>query len=146
MMSNYRVLGGLWIEVSRYGVLVTFLWLLELGCVQAVTLYECPGADGVPLFQQMQCASAGGSELQVETHTSPWRVVKVPKNAKAAKKRRRKPRRVSQKKQVSEVSCWRAEKRKEKAGRKLRRGYKPSEGERLRHKRRDAEEYLRRFC
>ncbi len=146
MMANYSGMDGLWVKVLRYGVQVTFFGLLALGPAQSATLYKCPGVGGAPQFQQMRCSVEGGAEVQVDTRTSSWRRVKSSNQPKTSKKKRIKSKKVSQSKPVSEASCWRAEKRKEKASRKLRRGYKPSQGERLRQRRRDAEEYLRRFC
>jgi len=146
MMTNYRVFNRLWAKLFHCGACITF-FLLWLPCyVHSVTLYKCLGPDGTPQFQQLQCTTANGAEINLDTNVSPWRQVRPVKKLRRKAEKSTAKKKGSRKKTVSEVSCWRAEKRKGDAVRKLRQGYKRSEGERLQQQRRDAEEYLQRFC
>jgi len=147
MMKNYRVFAVLWIWFVGVVAWVTLLWGLAPAYVYSATLYRCPGVDGVPQFQQTRCAA--GAEVQLDDNALPWRGVTTPKKTKkrrTKKKRSKATKKVAQKKRASEAACWRAEKRRDKAARALRRGYKAGKGARLRQRRRDAEDYLRRFC
>jgi hypothetical protein len=45
-----------------------------------------------------------------------------------------------------EEKCWKKERQLEEVNRRLRAGYTASEGQRLRHKRAEHEDYLKRFC
>jgi hypothetical protein len=42
--------------------------------------------------------------------------------------------------------CWKKQRQLDEVNRRLRAGYTPVQGERLRQRRRDYEAYLRRFC
>lgn len=142
MMKNYRVFCAFKRMFVELVVWVTLLWGLAPLYSHSATFYKCPGVDGIPQFQQTRCSR--GVELRLHANTLPWREAAALKKRKAIKTKPKAPKKVNQKK--SAVACWRAEKRRDKASRALRKGYKPAQGERLRVRRREAEEYLHRFC
>lgn len=131
--------------------------LVLLGIPQlagAARVYRCPQADGSVSFQQMACQQ--GEVLRIEVPATGWSGARPEKKQKTAATP--KPRVASARPAARQGSqtdwqgkgeskaCWGKRQRLEKARAKLRRGYQPAQGERLRRQRDEYEEYLRRFC
>jgi len=120
----------------------------------AATVYRCPQPDGSIAFQQTACSQ--GEMISVETPASGWNGLRADEQARL--KNRPQPRNESSKSankagaqtdwqgKGESKTCWGKRQQLEKARTKLRRGYKPAEGERLRRQRDAYEDYLRRFC
>ncbi len=115
------------------------------------TVYRCPDAQGHIQFQQHPCSGDAGEEIYVEAESKIWAPVPNAREIiSEGSARQNKPRKKGStrrgKSSGSDKSCWKAEQKIERIQWKLRKGYKPAEGERMRQQRRELEEYLRRFC
>ncbi len=120
----------------------------------ASKVYRCPQADGGVLFQQTACSQ--GEVLRIESPAVGWSGLRPAEKAQLQKDRpptadkaRSAAARGSQtdwQGRGESKACWGRRQRLEKARAKLRRGYAPAEGERLRRQRDEHEDYLRRFC
>jgi hypothetical protein len=126
--------------------------LLLAAAVDAAEIYRCLGDAGEVLFQATACSgghalnpaplnSLGGelrpgerALLERAAQAAPARA-KARRNGPAGAERRRAAER-----------CLAKRQQRDRLAARLRRGYKPAEGERLRRRRDDYEEYLRAFC
>ena len=118
----------------------------------AEQVFHCIQDDGRSSFQRTRCAGEGES-IVVDTVQGGWTslrpgeksLLKSYRERDARLKRRsRKP--ASKTKPAETTSCWSKRRRLDAVQAKLRRGYKPSQGEGLRRKRDDYTEYLKKFC
>lgn len=140
--------------IIRIPPLLAATFLLSFNNADAVTVYRCPQPDGSVAFQQTACHQ--GEVLDVEVPATGWSGLRP--EEKAQLNAEPKPMVAAGKSPAAEGSqtdwqgkgdsktCWGKRQRLEKTRAKLRRGYKPAEGERLRRQRDEYEEYLRRFC
>jgi len=107
----------------------------------AVTFQDLPcGQDSVAVLKRTPAASSG-----LRASEQRWlreREKRAPRKVRAAPQRGNA--RSSAKKQ--EQRCWKKQQQLDEVRAKLRRGYKPSQGERLRRKRRSLDDYLSRYC
>jgi hypothetical protein len=112
-------------------------------------VHRCLSPDGKIAFSQLPCArDTAQEELTVKDRRSGW----VPPAGDSARRRRPTEERsggggddeAAQNKR--EEQCWKKRRQLDEVNWKLRRGYKPSQGDILRHKRRSYEDYLRRHC
>lgn len=110
------------------------------------SVYRCENAAGGIEFSQRPCVGTG-EEVIIEDRLTGWtppagspatRVEQAPKRKTGAA-----PVRAAAK---SETACWNKRHQLEQVNRKLRRGYRPSQGVELRHKRRVYEDYLSELC
>jgi hypothetical protein len=117
----------------------------------SAAVYRCDGDP--PRFQDAPCgstgvasvvpAAGGGSGLRRSERN--W--LRTREAARQAAKPKRSQRRSgSGKVAQQEQRCWRKRQQLERVKAKLRRGYKPAQGERLRRSRKQYEEYLFRYC
>ena len=128
--------------------------LLPLLCLSLpvnAAVYRCDGDP--PRFQDAPCdstgivgavpASGGGSGLRRSERV--WLRAREARQSVAKPKRsQRKP--GSNKAAQQAQRCWRKRQQLDRVKAKLRRGYKPAQGERLRRSRKQYEEYLFRYC
>ena len=129
-----------------------------LGCCLCLAMpafagiYRCDTPRG-PVFQDHACdqgsfvaldepSAAPGSGLR----DSERRWLRQREAQAAAKRTRRANRKRRPDDKAQQRRCWNKRASLEKVGAALRRGYKPSQGERLRSRRRELEDYLSRFC
>lgn len=113
-------------------------------------LYRCTDAQGNVELQQTTCASGQQDDIFIEDIRVGW----VPPKVKAEK--RKSPKKsasrigsTAQKKRDREKqqkSCWKSRQKLERIEWKLRRGYKASQGDKLRFQQDQHESYLRKFC
>lgn len=132
------------------GVWVTFLISSMTSGPVVSGVFRCPdGSDGV-IFQQIPCAQ--GVEVELDIRTTEW--VASPQgrsgqgrgSAKAGSRDQAALGRAARAERKQKQACWKAGQRIERIEAELRRGYKPSRGERLRQQRREQSDYLREFC
>lgn len=132
------------------GCLITLSLLILFPLAGASAVYRCPDADGAVLFQQLPCSA--GSKVELDVGTTEW--VNTPASSSARNKPKPKKkrasattqRRLTQDNKKQQQACWKARQRIEKIEWDLRKGYKPSRGERLRQQRRQQKDYRRQFC
>ena len=132
------------------------LWLMVFGCWITVcvtplsageTVYRCTDEQGRVLFQQTPCAEKG-EVIDIEVDSSIWSPVTNAKKilAKGVKKPRKKTRVSRTRSNSQDKVCWKNKQKLERIHWKLRKGYKPAQGERLRQQRRELEAYKKEFC
>ncbi len=133
--------------VRYWGVITVFLGLCWGMPVEA-TVYRCTDEAGGVVFQQVPCAD--GEVVDLDVRTTRW--VASPKLERSSSPRKRKRRdadalsRKARAEERQQKACWRARQAVERISRNLRRGYTASQGERWRQRRREKEDYIRRFC
>lgn len=118
------------------------------GFSDSTKVYRCTGEHGQVEFRQGRCVDGSQQELEIKDVEVGW---EAPAAAVEVEKR---PRKTIKRKSVAssgnskkrEERCLKTEQKLENINRKLRRGYKAGKGADLRHKRRQHEEYLERFC
>jgi hypothetical protein len=112
-------------------------------------VYRCQDAAGRTEFRQTPCPGAEGVPLSLDAPRIGW--IK-PESSRTQRERVRPPAAVTasavpqRPSPAQQRRCWKREQRLQQLQRKLRQGYKPSQGERLRRQRDEQEAYLRRFC
>ncbi len=119
----------------------------------ATSVYRCVASNGNLEFRQTPCTSgAEGQEMRIEDRRTGWKpartkIERKPKGPPAAATRKRKTEKRNHPALARQAEkCWKRRRLVEAINRQLRHGYKPATGEKLRHKRRVHEDYIRRFC
>jgi len=129
-----------------------FLMILAANVVADTNLYRCVAPDGKIEFRQTHCAGgAEEEEVQVEDRMTGWEPAKTKveeetKDSTKSDDRKRKADKKAAARARQEEKCWKKKQLIKDINWKLRRGYKTSTGEKLRHRRRAYEDYIRRFC
>jgi hypothetical protein len=136
-------------------VLAGFVCLLPLslaGIAEAAAVYRCVGEQGEPRFQQQACAGVG-EKVELPPPAARWEALRPAERrllqtyrGQSSAGQAASPERRPEKPQVSERSCWEKRRRLVRVSARLRRGYKASQGERLRNRRDDLAAFLRRYC
>lgn len=127
------------------------LFLVVSGTTHAATYYRCMLLDGSVEFTQRPCVGGGGSTVAVEDRLIGWESPGyAPLSATSSKKSKKSSKaklRVAQKnRKKREKACFKKKQSLENVNRRLRAGYKAGQGKKLRHRRRQIEEYLDAFC
>ncbi|MES9878643.1 MAG: DUF4124 domain-containing protein [Candidatus Sedimenticola sp. PURPLELP] len=114
-------------------------------------IYRCEGEGGRAEFQQVPCADKSIKPLELSPQVVDW--VAAPRlksgsagGSKAKKSTRSRGSAAARKRTATAEKCWRNEQKLERIQWKLRKGYRPAEGERLKQRRRELEAYGKRFC
>ncbi len=147
--------------MSRLFYYTIFLLANLVGCSFATSIYRCTGSDGIPVFSQVAC-SPDATVVTPSVESSP---AVVPDSAglrdseRAWLKQWEKQRRsrilrgagVNRSKQYrqstgSEQRCLGKRQQLARISARLRRGYKPSQGEKLRRRKGEYQDYLNAFC
>ena len=136
-------------------LLCIILWMLCAAPLWAARIYRCPQADGGISFQQQACA-AEGQLIETGEAQAVWSALRPDEKRLYEKYRQRDRERQLRKRQArrqtarmekaDERACLLKSQRLDSVKARLRRGYKAGQGEALRRKRDQYEEYLRRFC
>ena len=131
---------------------------LALFCLPALaaTVYRCDGPEG-PAFRDRPCER--GVALDLDSAASDSRPagpglrpgerewLRAIRRREAQQRPRPAPRASAQAARDARARrCWRKRQQLEAVRARLRRGYRPAEGERLRRRRHSYEDYLSRFC
>jgi hypothetical protein len=141
-------------RLYRYFIL---LIALMAGASSAADVYRCSGESGEVSFSQFPCAAA--STIVIRESREPDSFAGGLRASERAWLRAREQKRSAPRRQTRETAEKRAEARVKQAyrcrrkraeldavGAKMRRGYKPAQGEKLRRRRRAYEDYLAAFC
>lgn len=125
------------------------------GAASAAEIYRCTGASGEPEFSQRPCAAATLVTISPSA-APPSKGLRATERAwLAARERRQKAQRrrpssrsasTSGQRQKQSYRCRDKRRALQGVRAKLRRGYRPGEGDRLRRRRRAYEDYLATFC
>lgn len=142
--------------VVRRTTLASLLWCLALGlAADESRVYRCIAPDGRVEFRQFPCHGRDTSDLlQLDDRPSGWvppKPSEVFDRRPDDKSRARSTASSNASREAAadrrrEEKCWNKEHQLEQVNRKLRKGYRAGEGESLRQKRREHQDYLRRFC
>lgn len=115
-------------------------------------VYRCDDGGGTPSYQQTPCAHGGGA-VELSPPAARWEGLRPGERElldryrrEDARPARRRAARRSRDDGPSERSCGQKRQRLERVSAKLRRGYKPAQGERLRRRRDELYEFIRRYC
>ncbi len=108
-------------------------------------LYRCEGEYGQVEFRQTPCIEGRQQEVEVENVLMGWDAPAVKVDVKK-RKSAGKTRKVGNKSAKNDERCFKMRQRLDTLNRKLRRGYKAGQGADLKHRRRQYEEYLGRYC
>jgi hypothetical protein len=129
---------------SRFPLLFLVLFSVSAPS-QSTRLYRCEDGNGHVEFRQGLCPAGRQQEVEVEDVRMGWDAPAV--EVKVKKRKAPAPsRKTAAGSAKLELKCFKSQQRLESVNRKLRRGYKAGQGADLRHRRRQYEEYLRRFC
>ncbi len=124
--------------------------LCTASSVAPAAVYRCDGPAG-PAFQDMPCAAGPLPVVDgaVRSSTSGlreserrWLRQRAGRKSRSVETVRRHVR----DDRAQQRRCWKRRVALEKVKARLRHGYRPSQGERLRRQRRNGEDYLSRFC
>jgi len=130
---------------------------LALTAVGAADVYRCTGDAGEPMFSHTPCGDAAETRVALppapasaasglRASESAWlrqRAVARDKGRASPGRRTSKP----QKRVEREgYRCRNTQRKLDRVRQRLRQGYKPSQGDTLRHRRRTYEDYLSTFC
>ncbi len=128
--------------------LVIMLGFCSAGLAQ---IHQCTNSDGAVSFQDTPCAELEQTKLRViRTESRPglrasekaW-LSRLKRRSEPKKKSSRRPQKSTKR---QEKSCLKKKQQLDAVRARLRRGYKPSQGESLRRKRKNYEAYLFRYC
>ena len=121
-------------------------------------VFRCTGSSGEPLFSQVPCGEDVTVVVGPRARQEPARGLRAAETAWLDQRARQRKSRSGRKQSVANASasrqsaavrahrCLRTRRDLETVNAKLRRGYKPSEGEKLRGRRQRYEDYLSSFC
>jgi hypothetical protein len=127
---------------------------LALPSSSSADIFRCQRASGEVVFQATRCPEADGHRLSLRPLNVLGEPLRPGERALLVKQTRRKrgQARTKSRKNVDVTQrrlaerCLAKRQRLAAVGAKLRRGYKPAQGERLRRKRNEYAEYVRQFC
>ena len=128
---------------------IYFVVMTVSSSLYAAEIYQCTDEAGGVEYRQTPCIRGTEKSLTVEPQTVPWAKVESPRvsdSGSSGKKARRKRFSGTGSGEVSEKQCWKKAQQLERVQWQLRKGYKPSRGEKLRQKRRELESFRREFC
>lgn len=111
------------------------------------TVYRCVAAGGSIEFRQYPCHERDAAKrIAIEDRRTGWVPPKPPAGSSQAKDEHpTKPAMVERDPALAD-RCWKKQRQLDDVNRRLRAGYTPDQGVRLRQRRGDYEAYLRRFC
>ena len=116
-------------------------------------VYRCTDSSGEVTFQDVPCS--GGSLVMFQPVQAAPQGIRASerrwlrqREQQARRKNRAAPQRGASERQARQQQqrCWKKEQQLDKVRARLRRGYKPAQGEKLRRQRRSYEDYLSRYC
>ncbi len=111
----------------------------------SATFYRCQTAKGI-IFQDHTCTQGVSTEIEVKDYQIGTRAVEPPDPSPTKPKRKRKKVHKTHTQDASERTCFSKRQQLERINSKMRHGYTAAQGNRLRERRRQIEEYQRRFC
>jgi len=138
--------------VSGFSRACTLVSILLFAPAAGAAIYRCDGAEG-PVFRDWPC-SAGQRPETVTPQIAQGASLRASERQwlkrRGAERRNRRDAKIApargREDKAQARRCWNKQQRLENVRARLRRGYKPSQGDRLRRLRRQYEDYLSRFC
>ena len=137
---------------AKTSALSPLILLLAANVAADTDLYRCVTPDGKIEFRQTSCPqNAEEAEIRVEDRKTGWEPGKAEIERKAkdstdSKKGTSKSDKKEAARARQEETCWKKRQLLDDVNWKLRSGYKPAAGVKLRRKRRQYEEYIHHFC
>ena len=139
-----------------YRILLFVPLILLPVSARSVEVYRCVAADGSVSFQQNACPALG-ERIETGEAQAAWVALRKEERHLYEQYRQRDRKRLDAQHeaerrsakastQASPATCYNKRHSLDKVAARLRSGYKPSQGERLRRRRDYLEGYLRRFC
>jgi len=134
------------------GLLASLLLMTPAPHAEETSVYRCTGADGSIELSQFPCpAGTRERELTVEDRQTGWT---PPSGEPHAPPKATKDRRHAKKPPAKDNAaaarradkCWKKRRQLEEDNWKLRHGYRPVEGVKLRRRRQTYEDYIDRYC
>jgi hypothetical protein len=143
-------------HLRRLTLYFTFSMPLLVSAPQVLSdtsVFRCTSPDGAVELSQRPCANdAFEEQLLIEDRRTGWDPSLTGSSGETGSKGKRRKSKSKSKEKGSarrvrrEEQCWKKEQLLDEVSWKLRRGYKPAQGIKLRHKRQAYEDYIRRFC
>lgn len=129
------------------------LLLVAAAAFSQTTVHRCVTQDGRVEFRQTACAGgAEDQEVRIDDRKTGWQParIKIEKKTSGSVKSSARSSKTDKEKRAAharqEEKCWNKRQLLEEVNWKLKRGYKPATGVKLRRKRRVYEDYIGRFC
>ena len=127
------------------------LWFsasLAFVCSAGDRVFRCVGQDGRIEFTQTGCVSGQSEAITIVVPEGGWvkpkRVPRKPFTHRSYSSADKPP--ANPEKRGNDKQCWGVQKRLQRVQRQLKRGYQPAKGDKLRLRRDELEDYVRRFC
>ncbi|MET0102060.1 MAG: DUF4124 domain-containing protein [Sedimenticola sp.] len=126
-------------------------WLMVVTAASADTVYRCHDEQGGVIFQQLPCSGGLSEPVEITPQVVDWVGSREDgRGGKASleprkRQSRKRPKR-ARSKVASEKECFRNRQKLEQVQWKLRKGYRPAEGEKLKQRRRQLEAFDSRYC
>jgi hypothetical protein len=137
--------------VSRLAIIASVLVVSFPVLRVRADVYRCVQSDGPVSYQQIPCNSHS-RPMELRDQRSGWSALRPGERALLDRYRRkyaahsRKSGARKSRPDRDDRACWSHRKKLEEVRTRLRRGYRLKEGEGLRRKRHNHEDYLRKFC
>lgn len=137
---------------TSLGALTVFILTIAVDLAAETTAYRCTGDDGKIEFRQGPCASGTeAEEIGIADRQTGWTPpAPMPEVTTRKEQKARGGGESSSEQDAAQAKrddqCWNKRHQLDEVNWKLRRGYKPGKDVALRHKRRDYEEYIDRYC
>jgi hypothetical protein len=134
------------------GRYLTVVFLCAFSSLVSAQVYRCTDNLGAVSFQDAPCDSAQQTVLRQVESQAPATGLRAGEKAwlkrlqKRPKPKRQKSTRSTSSAQRQDRRCWKKRRQLDEVRARLRRGYKPAQGDALRRKRRAYEDYLFRYC
>lgn len=128
---------------------------LALTAVAAADVYRCTGDAGEPMFSQTPCGGTAETRVSpppanaasgLRASESAWLRQRALARDKGRASPGRKTSKPQQRVEREGYRCRNTQRQLDRVRQRLRQGYKPSQGDKLRHRRRTYEDYLSTFC
>jgi len=126
--------------------------LLGICCTaESAQIYQCSAGDGAVSYQDTPCGVSAQAAMRVTQSSSqsglrPAEKAWLKQLRKRPKARKKVPKRSTESSQQQGKTCWKKRQQLDEVRARLRRGYKPAQGEKLRRRRKAYEDYLFRYC
>jgi len=122
------------------------LMFLGAGTAVAAKMYRCDDGNGGIEFRQSVCTEGRQREVEVRDVKMGWDAPIPEVRIKEKDKPKNRARKASKSRAKTDQQCFKKQQQLESVNRKLRSGYKAGKGADLRHRRRQYEDYLSKFC
>jgi hypothetical protein len=155
MERRQRLLGSVDPRLHRQGtagILAALLLAVPALWAEETSVFRCTDPDGAIELSQFPCpAGTEERELRVEDRKTGWTPPRVESQARRqASKDRGRAGKAPAKRDMAAArradQCWNKRRQLEEVNWKLRHGYRPAEGIKLRRRRQSYEDYIDRYC